>query len=207
MSADASATTVRRVPTAGWVLSSEPAALATTLRASFRDAALRGDLGGSLRRLARPALEFAVIQIGSAAEQLTGIELGGVLIDGWRSHRDIVSAAERSLRSPGASETVGLTAHQVSAAHEPTIDILIDEQLAAIIRLGIGVELSVANVMATIHAGRLVAVRVGDTEAAVRLSAQGIELARGATSLDLSRAFSLGPGIPIRRGVTATERT
>jgi hypothetical protein len=199
MSADGPAAT-RRVPTVGWVLSSEPATLAANVGASLREAAMRGDLGAGLRRLARPALEFAVMQIGSAAEQLTGIELGGILIDGWRSHRDVVAAADRTLRSPGASETVGLTAHQVSAAHAPMIDVLVDEQLAATIRLAIGVELAVANLMATIHGGRLVAVRVGDTQAAATLSAHGIELARGSAGLDLSRAFSLGPGIPIRRG-------
>jgi hypothetical protein len=188
----------RRAPTVGFVLGSDPAALAADLGASFREAALRGDLGGAIRRLARPALEFAVLQLGSAAEQLTGIELGGVLIDGWRGHRDVIAAADRTTRSPGTSETVGLTAHQVTAAYEPTIDLLVDEVLASTIPLSIGIELSVANVMASVHAGRLMTVRVGDTECAVTLGAKGFELARGSGQVDLSRAFALGNGIPIR---------
>jgi hypothetical protein len=192
----------RRVPTVGLVLGSDPAVLAADLGASFREAAMRGDLGGAIRRLARPALEFAVLQLGSAAEQLTGIELGGVLIDGWRGHRDVIAAADRTVQAPGSSETVGLTAHQVTAAYEPTIDLLIDEVLASRIPLAIGIELSVANLMASVHAGRLMAVRVGDTECAVTLGAQGFELARGSGNVDLSRAFSLGGGVPIRREPT-----
>jgi hypothetical protein len=190
---------MRRVPTVGSVLSSDPARLAVDLSAAFRDAALRGDLGGGVRRLARPALEYAVVQLGSAAERLTGIELGGILLDGWRSHRDIVAAADRTLRAPGVSETVGLTAHQVSAIYEPTIDLLFDERLAAVIRLAFGVELAVASLMASVQLGRLRAVRVGETEASVTLAAAGVELVRGSARIDLSRSFALGPGVVIRR--------
>src|SRR4029079_10750187 len=58
--------------------------------------------GGAVR-------EAAVVAVG-----LLKIDLMEVLVSGWREHRDIFTAARRTLDIPGSKELVGLAPHRIT---------------------------------------------------------------------------------------------
>jgi hypothetical protein len=44
------------------------------------------------------------------------VDLDGMLLRGWRAHRDLTGAARRTLAHPGSTELVDLVRHQVTVA-------------------------------------------------------------------------------------------
>src|SRR6478735_7832482 len=62
----------------------------------------------AFERLPRVTREAAVREAAVVAVGLLKIDLMEVLVSGWREHRDIFTAARRTLDIPGSKELVGL---------------------------------------------------------------------------------------------------
>ena len=126
---------------------------------------------------------------------LLQVDLIDVLVRGWREHRDIVSAARRTLAAPGSTELVSMSAHEVTLDQRPSVNVLADGQQVASLQLGLSIVFDVNALLLGISGGRLVAVRSGRCDITATLAVQGTDLLVRHAHLEL-------PGvIPLRRGI------
>ncbi len=84
---------------------------------------LLGAVGGDLSRLTRQGHEAAAEGLASATTGLLDIDVGDVLVYGWRTHEQLIAAARRTARVAGRQEVVQLGSHQISSTLRPTIDL------------------------------------------------------------------------------------
>ena len=153
------------------------------------------NLDRALAHLPETARKAAVQEAATTAAALLKVDLIDVLVRGWREHRDIVSAARRTLAAPGSTELVSMIAHQITLGQRPSISVLVDGQRVATLQLGLSIVFDVNALLLGIRGGRLVAVHSGRCEITATLAVQG-------TDLLVKRAHLELPGvIQLRRGI------
>jgi len=153
------------------------------------------NLGRALAHLPETTRKAAVQEAASTTAALLEVDLIGVLVRGWREHRDIVSAARRTLATRGSTEVVSMIGHEVTVDQRPSISVLVDGRQVATLQLGLSVVFDVNALLLAISGGRLVAVHSGRCEITVTLAVQGTDLIVRHAHLEL-------PGvIPLRRGI------
>ena len=96
------------------------------LRHALSEHGVVSQCGGELARLMPEARQAADDTLASVTAGLLHIDLGDVLIYGWRTHDRLVNAAKETIRVPGRQEVVQLGSHQVTWTKHPTIDLLVD---------------------------------------------------------------------------------
>jgi len=153
------------------------------------------DLDRALRRLPEATRKAAVAEAAATAAGLLDVRLDGLLLSGWRLHHDLTGAARRTLASPGSTELVDLIRHQVTAAQEPSVAVLVDGRQVATIELGLTVEFDVSALVAGVKAGLLVAIHAGSCDVTATLAIQGAEVQNGSTHFDLPAVLVVSPGI------------
>jgi hypothetical protein len=154
-------------------------------------------LDQALERLPQATRQAAVREAAAAAAGLLDVDLDGLLLAGWRAHRDLTGAARRTLAVPGSTELVDLIRHQVSVAQEPSVAVLVDGRQVATIQLGLSVEFDVSALVAGIKAGLLVAVHAGSCDVTATLAIQGTGVLTATSHLDLPSVMQVSPGIPL----------
>jgi hypothetical protein len=153
------------------------------------------DLSRALAHLPEMTRKAAVQEAAAAAAGLLKVELIDVLVRGWREHRDIVSAARRTLAAPASTELVSMSAHEVMLEQRPSVSVLVDTQRVATLELGLSIVFDVNALLLLISGGRLVAVRSGRCEITATLAVQGADLLVRQAHLELPGVIPLGPGI------------
>jgi hypothetical protein len=153
------------------------------------------DLGRALAHLPETTRKAAAQEAGTIMAALLKVNLIDVLVRGWREHRNIVSAARRTLAAPGSTELVSMSAHEVTLDQRPSVSVLVDGQQVASLLLGLSIVFNVNALLLGISGGRLVAVRSGRCDITATLAVQGTNLLVRHARLEL-------PGvIPLRRGI------
>jgi hypothetical protein len=153
------------------------------------------DLGRALAHLPETTRKAAAQEAASTTAALLEVDLIGVLVRGWREHRDIVSAARRTLATRGSTEVVSMIGHEVTVDQRPSISVLVDGQQVATLQLGLSIVFDVNALLLAISGGRVVAVHAGRCDITVTLAVQGTDLIVRHAHLEL-------PGvIPIRQGI------
>jgi hypothetical protein len=149
----------------------------------------------ALKRLPPPARAIAVQEVREAAAGLLDINLVDLLLEGWRQYRDLTSAAQRTLASPGSSEVVRLATHRVTVEQKPQVSVQVDGAQAATIEFGVSVVLDITALLATIRAGLLETVHAGRCDISVTLAIDGVDVTTKQARLDLPGAIECTPGI------------
>jgi hypothetical protein len=134
------------------------------------------NLGRALAHLPETTRKAAVQETASTTAALLNADLIGVLVGGWREHRDIVSAARRTLATPGSTEVVRMIGHEVTVDQRPSISVLVDGRPVATLQLGLSIVFDVSALLLVISGGRLVAIHSGRCEITVTLAVQGTDL-------------------------------
>jgi hypothetical protein len=148
----------------------------------------------AFERLPRVTREAAVREAAVAAVGLLKVDLMEVLVSGWREHRDIFTAARRTLDTPGSKELVGLAPHRITTVQQPAVSILVDGHRVHTLQLGLSIFFEVTGLVAGIHAGRLAAVHAGRGEIGLALTIHELEVLAKRSHLEL-------PGVrPLQRG-------
>ena len=111
-------------------------------------------LGRALEHLPETTRKAAAQEAASSAAALLEVDLIGVLVRGWRVHRDIVSAARRTLATPGSTEVVSMIGHEVTVGQQPSISVLVDGRQVATLQLGLSVVFDVNALLLAISRGR-----------------------------------------------------
>ena len=157
--------------------------------------AVSANLGRALGSLPPPAREIAVREVRAAAAGLLNINLVDLLLEGWRQYRDLTSAAQSTLASPGRSVAVRLAEHRVITEQQPQVSVLVNGQQVSTIRFRVSVVLDISALLATIKAGLLVTVHAGRCDISVTLAIDGVDVAAKQARLELPAAIECTPGI------------
>jgi hypothetical protein len=153
------------------------------------------NLGRALAHLPETTRKAAVQAAATTAAALLKVDLIGVLVRGWREHRDIVAAARRTLAAPGSTELVSMVAHQVTVDQRPSVSVLVDGQQVATLELGLSIVFDVNAVLLGISGGRLITVHSGRCEVLATLTVQGTDLLVRNAHLELPGVIQLRRGI------------
>ena len=148
----------------------------------------------AFERLPRVTREAAVHEAAVAAVGLLKVDLMEVLVTGWREHRDIFSAARRTLDMPGSKELVGLAPHRVSTVQQPAVSILVDGRRVHTLQLGLSIFFEVTGLVAGIHAGRLAGIHAGRGDLGLALTVHELEVLTKRSHLELPGVRSLQRG-------------
>ncbi|MGH3772577.1 MAG: hypothetical protein ACRDRW_14470 [Pseudonocardiaceae bacterium] len=153
-----------------------------------------------LRNLSGSALQAVNHEIATVADGLLNLDLGEVLMSGWRKYTDLATAAERTLASPGSEEVVVLATHRVSSTHRPSVDLLVDGVKVHTFVFELTVVFDLNAVTAVLRQGALVALRGGECVITATLTLQGtpLELSRKGR-IDLALVIPLHRPIPLAR--------
>jgi len=184
-----------RAPTALSVLFDQDTDAAEALASEILSAGNQ-NLGSALAQFPEMTRKAAVEEAAAtAAAALLKVDLAGVLVRGWREHRDIVSAARRTLAAPGSAELVIVTSHQIKLDQQPSISVLVDGQRVATLQLGLSIVFDLNALLLGISGGRLTGVRSGRCDITATLAVQGTDLLNKRAHLELPGVISLRQGI------------
>lgn len=153
------------------------------------------NLDHALARFPEMTRRAAAREAATTAAALLKVDLVEVLMRGWRKHRDIISAARRTLAAPGSTELVIVTSHQIKLDHRPSISVLVDGQRVATLQLGLSIVFDLNAVLLGISGGRLIGVRSGRCDITATLAVQGTDLLVKRGHLELPGVISLRRGI------------
>lgn len=159
--------------------------------------------GGELARLTREGGEAADETLASVTAGLLNIDLGDVLIYGWRTHARLVKAAKATVKAPGRQEVVQLGSHQVTWTKQPTVDLLVDGIRVHTFRFQLTITFQVNVATAVVKEGKMVALKAGDGTVAGTLTlgmpGGDIQLVQQEQKINLHLIVHLGSGIPLLR--------
>ena len=153
------------------------------------------NLGRALAHLPEMTRKAAVQEAATAASALLKVDLIDVLARGWREHRNIVSAAQRTLVAPGSTELVIVSSHEITLDHRPSISVLVDGQRVATLQLGLSIVFDLNALLLGISGGRLTSIRSGRCDITATLAVQGTDLFVRRAHLELPGVISLRRGI------------
>jgi hypothetical protein len=153
-----------------------------------------------LRGLSVSALQAVHREVATVADGLLNLDLGDILLSGWRKYTDLTKAAERTLASPGSEEVVVLATHRVVSTHHPSVDLIVDGATVHTFVFELKVEFDLNGVVAVVRRGDLVALRCGECMVTATLTLEGtsLELSRK-ERIDLGLVVQVDPPIPLTR--------
>ncbi len=171
------------------------------LRHALSEHGVMSQCGGELARLTKDGRQAADDVLASVTAGLLDIDLGDVLIYGWRTHDRLVKAAKETVAVPGRQEVVQLGSHQVTWTQHPTVDLLVDGIRVHTFRFQLTVVFEVDGAAAIVQEGKLTALKVGDGSVAGALTLEmpggDIQLLRQERRVNLHLIVHLGSGIPL----------
>lgn len=153
------------------------------------------NLGRALADLPKVTREAAVREAAATAAGLLDTDLIGMLVAGWREHRDLAAAAQRTLAAPGSTELVDVATHEITMTQQPSVSVLVDGRQVATVQLGLSVVFDVSALVAGISAGLLVAMHSGRCDVTGTLAIQGTDAITRQAHFELSGVIPLSPGI------------
>jgi hypothetical protein len=163
-------------------------------------------LGTALPTLGAPALAAVGREVAAALAGPLDLDLGAILVAGWRGHRALVRAAHATRADPGAVEVVQLGSHQVTSTHHPSVEVSVGGVTVATVRFEVTVTLDVESLAATVRRGRITEIRSGRCTATVALGAGGYDLATGRSELTPEVVVDLRDGLAILPGESERSR-
>jgi len=182
-------------PTALGLLFGPNTDAAETLASEILSPGGEQSLGRALDPLPEMTRKAAAQETASIAAALLQVDLIEVLVHGWREHRDIVSAARRTLATPGSTELVTMAGHEVTVDQQPAVKVLVDGRPVATLQLGLSIEFDVNALVLGISGGLLSAVHAGHCDITVTLAVQGADLVARHAHLELPGVVHIGRGI------------
>jgi len=144
-----------------------------------------GSLHTALRQVSQAGREAADSEVAAVAHGLLDLDLGDLVVAGWRKHAAFTTAVDRTRATPGSSEVVELASHRITSVYQPFVEVLINDVRVATIRFELGIEFLVKALVVTVRDGHLVSLRSGTCDVTGTVSAEGMQLATRQEHLDL----------------------
>jgi hypothetical protein len=157
--------------------------------------------GGDLARLTEQGREAAEEQLASVAAGLLDLDVGDLLIYGWRTSERVLEAARQTRQEPGRREVVQLGTQRVTSEHHPTVELLVDGVKVHTFRFQLTVTFDIEVAALVIQNGRLTALKAGDSVVSGTLTLEmpggDADLVKQRRKLSLHLLVRLGAGIPL----------
>jgi hypothetical protein len=138
-------------------------------------------------------------ELARSVQGLLDLDLGDLLLTGWRKWTVLTAAARRTHDRPGTSEVVGLAEHTTTVHQRPTVDLLVREIRLATLHVDLAVEFTVHGLAATVRGGRLVALTGGSCTVTATLAVEEHTVAKRTGEIRLPLLVRVGSGIPLLR--------
>ena len=162
-----------------------------TLTEALHEQGLLSSLDTGLRQISAAGREAADREIASAVQEMLDLDLGELVVAGWRKQGQLAAAAERTAANPDSSEIVELAPHRITSVHRPVVELLIDDVPVASLDFELHVELVMTSLVATVRHGYLVALHSGSCDATATLAAEGRHVWRRQGRIELPPLISL----------------
>lgn len=146
---------------------------------------LLGSLSEGLQGLSPTGRQTAARQVASVASGLLGLDLGDLVVAGWRKQAALAAAARHTLDNPGSSEVVELATHRISSVHRPSVELLVNDIHVATVNFELRIEFVVKALVVTVRNGHIVSLHSGACDVTATLTAEGVQLARRQEHFDL----------------------
>ncbi len=156
-----------------------------------------GGLGATLGAISSDGRSMVERELSRSVVGLLDLDLGAMVVGGWRRHRALIAAAHATETDPAASEVVQLATHRIAATHRPYVDVVVNGVKLVTIHFDLGVTFDVDNLAGTVRRAHLVALHGGRCLTTVGLGCEGRELASRQVTLDLPMTVRLGDGIAL----------
>jgi hypothetical protein len=161
---------------------------------------VRAGLAGALRSVSAAGRDLVDRQLAAAIDGVLGVDVGGVVVGGWRKHHSLLAAARATKDDPGKAESVALAAHDITSSYHPYVEVAVNGVALARAHVDLGISLEIDGVVAIVSQAKLVALQGGGIAAAITLGCEGHQLAsRRVAGIDPMVAVALGAGIPLLR--------
>jgi hypothetical protein len=144
-----------------------------------------GSLDSALGLVAQTTREAAGDQVAAVADGVLALDLGDLVVAGWRKQGQLADAAERTAANPGTSELVELVTHRVSSVHHPYVELLVNDVRVTTVNFELDLEFEIKALVATVRDGHLVSLHSGDCDLSATLTAEGVRLASTSRHFDL----------------------
>jgi hypothetical protein len=118
--------------------------------------------GGDLTRLTQQGREAAEEQLASVTAGLLDLDLGDLLIYGWRTRERLIKAARETRQIPGRLDVVQLGTYRFTSAYNPTIELLVDGVKVHTFRFQLTVIFDIDVVALIIRDGLITGLKAGD---------------------------------------------
>jgi hypothetical protein len=196
-----SATTQTGLTVRTFLLGSGPEDDTARIRELLSEHDVVSGCGGDLTRLTQQGREAAEEQLASVTAGLLDLDLGDLLIYGWRTRGQLVKAAQQTRQAPGRREVVQLGTHRITSAHNPTIELLIDGVKVHTFRFQLTVIFDIEVAALIIRDGLLTALKAGDSTVTCTLTLEmpggDVELGSQRRKISLHLIINIGHGIPL----------
>ena len=196
-----SATTQTGLTVRTFLLGSRPEDDTIRIRQLLSENDVVGRCGRDLTRLTQQGREAAEEQLASVTAGLLDLDLGDLLIYGWRTRERLIKAARQTRQLPGRHEVVQLGAHRITSAHNPTIELLIDGVKVHTFRFQLTVIFDIEVAALIIRDGMLTALKAGDGAVTCTLTLEmpggDVELVNHQRKIHLHLIINIGRGIPL----------
>ncbi len=156
--------------------------------------------GSALRTLRHHAGHVAAgvdQELGAVVERMLELDLGDVLVSGWREQADLVEAARRTHALAGSEEVVVLACHRVTSTYRPRVHLYVNDLLVTSFEFQLRIAFRLNGLAAVVRAGDLVSLCAGECTVEVTLALEGAVLAHRERALDLGAALPLTRPAPL----------
>jgi hypothetical protein len=167
---------------------------------ALADAVASGEAGEKLAGLPDAVRNVVLERVGHAAADVLGLGLTDILGAAWRKHSELRRAAAETLSPTGTEKVVAMTAHGVSFAHRPSVEVQAAGVTLVTIDFEARLEMQIKGLLAVVRAGCLTEIRGGVCDLAGAVAVGGFEILRRERTIELPLAMTIKEGIPLLRG-------
>ena len=140
-------------------------------------------------------------ELASVTAGLLDLDLGDLLIYGWRTRERLIKAARETRQMPGRQDVVQLGTHRITSTHNPTVELLIDDVRVHTFRFQLTVVFDIDVAALIVRDGLLTALKAGDGAATgtftLEMPGGDIDLAKQQRKINLHLIVNIGHGIPL----------
>lgn len=154
----------------------------------------------ALGRLSLATKHTAARELSVVGTEMIDLDLGSLLVSGWRKYSTLLQAARRTAAAPGSEEIIEILTHRVGVASHPSVELLVDEVRVATIHFDLTLDFVIKALAAVIKRGAIVAVTSGRCETTAALAVEGVTVASRTAEHDLHLLVNIGNGIPLLAG-------
>jgi len=141
-----------------------------------------------------PTWALTLSQVGQAAAGFVGIDVGDLMLAGWRKSNELIDAGRRT-RDTDVPFPVDLAGRDVVLRQHPWVEVTWQRQTLAEVHFEVTVEVRVVAAEAVVRRGSLVELSSGRVIVGVSLSTHGETLGPRERELDPRLVIDLGDGI------------